>query len=162
MDKMKKLNIIKGVLIVILLTFVFGMYFGGRVEDRSIGDIEKEMLKSSDITYLHKGNQKDLLKYYELDYKDYEGYLLYKAHSPMAVEELLIVKAKSEEETGRVIKSMHKHISDQKNNFEGYGAEQISILNKNCVEIKGKYIILAVGKNASLWRDRFEDFVEKR
>lgn len=47
----------------------------------------------SDITSLNKEARSDLKHYYQTDDRNIDGYFFYKAASPMAVEEICIMKA---------------------------------------------------------------------
>ena len=55
--------------------------------------IAQTMEQDSDITSLNKEARSDLKHYYQTDDRNIDGYFFYKAASPMAVEEICIMKA---------------------------------------------------------------------
>ena len=123
-------------------------------------NLPEQILKEDpDLVLLQKKNGIDLKRYMGLDEAAYDGVLYYKAESPMAVEELLIIKAKDQDQAADLEESMEEHIKSQKKSFEGYGAEQTALLNEAIVETKGNYGLMAVGEKAGAWKERFNDFI---
>ena len=75
-----------------------------------------------------KGSERELKRYYKLNAKDFEDVMLYYTNQTMGVEELLLVKAKSEADVRMVEDAVKERLDIQINNFEGYGAGQVKLL----------------------------------
>lgn len=79
----------------------------------------------------------------------------------MEVDELLVVKMKSTDQTETVESAVEKRVEQQKESFEGYGAEQTALLSNHVLEIKGQYVFFGVSKNAQLWESEFIQAIKK-
>ena len=102
-----------------------------------------------------KEERTDLKHYYQVDERDIDGYFFYKAASPMAVEEICIMKAKNSGQAATLLESAQSHLSSQKNVFEGYGTDQMALLNNALVGKKGNYVYYMCGADAASWRSAF-------
>ena len=149
------LTVIKAALIVFLIVFLILLMTRESVKDVSVKKIGEEMSSIKSVAALNKGTDKTLLRYYDLTGDDYEGYVLYKSGSPMAVDELLIIKVKDETQLASVESAMRRRVRSQKSSFEGYGTAQIALLNARVMDTEGKYVFLAVSKDAEKWKTAF-------
>ncbi|MEG0292437.1 MAG: DUF4358 domain-containing protein [Anaerovoracaceae bacterium] len=161
MNDIKKLNIIKVILLILLVGFIFFICADKDIADKNIREIQGEMGRDNIISSLESCNDRDLLKYYGIPSGNVDGYLFKKAKSPMAVDELLILKLREENQSGAMLDCVYKRIEDQKNNFDGYGVRQTELLSMCKVFAKGKYVFFAVGESADKWEERFNEFMEK-
>ena len=71
-----------------------------------------------------------------------------KAASPMAVEEVFVVKAASAADAESFLEAAQTHLENQKNVFEGYGTDQMALLGDAAVEKRGRYVWYFCGANA--------------
>ena len=93
----------------------------GWAKDVPIEEIASKMEQDKTITSLEKCGARQLRRFYGLEAGNLEGYVFYKAESPMSVDEFLVVKAESPKEAEDVLDSAEKHLEEQKKSFEGYG-----------------------------------------
>ena len=106
--------------------------------------IAQTMEQNSDITSLNKEARSDLKHYYQTDDRNIDGYFFYKAASPMAVEEICIMRPLTIPRQILCLKMQNAHLSGQKQVFEGYGTDQMALLNNAVVGKKRKLCILYV------------------
>ena len=66
----------------------------------------------------------------------------------MAVEELLLVECASSEQAGQVRLAAEKRAETQKNNFEGYGPEQVQLLDNCVIQEEDPYVLFVVSERA--------------
>lgn len=147
--------IIKVLFSVALLGYVIALCLSDSARDVPMKDITSAMTDKADLTGLNECGKTELIRFYGLQEKNLKGFFFYKAPSPMAVDEILIVKCNSKEEARQVLESMQSRLDSQKNIFEGYGTDQIALLNEAVVASKGNYAFYMCGKNVSKWRDLF-------
>ncbi|MEG1715174.1 MAG: DUF4358 domain-containing protein [Lachnospiraceae bacterium] len=117
--------------------------------------VSKAVEKKADLKVMDKAEIRELRKYYGLNAKDYDGTLFYHSKSSMGVEELLLIKVKNNSQTEAVEKAIEQRVDAQKKNFEGYGVEQMKLLNDAVWEIRGNYIFLSIAKNAETVQKTF-------
>ena len=104
---------------------------------------------------LNKEARSDLKHYYQTDDRNIDGYFFYKAASPMAVEEICIMKATDNTQANTLLENANAHLSGQKQVFEGYGTDQMALLNNAVVGKKGNYVYYMCGADAQNWRTAF-------
>ncbi len=105
-----------------------------------------------------KADERMLRRLYGLNPSDYAEIVLYYPASNMGVEELLLVKLKDTAQAETIEAAIAARLAAQKQSFDGYGVEQTALLNNNAVtEVRGNYILFAVGVNAQAIRQAFLD-----
>lgn len=73
----------------------------------------------------------------------------------MAVEELLLAECVSEAQAEQVREALEARRSTQIQNFEGYGPEQVRLLEDSIVEVRGVYVLFVVSEQAREVKDAF-------
>ena len=146
---------IKASLVILLVVYLTLLYTADNAKNIPIEQITASMESDETITSLNKEERTDLKHYYQVDERDIDGYFFYKAASPMAVEEICIMKAKNSGQAATLLESAQSHLSSQKNVFEGYGTDQMALLNNALVGKKGNYVYYMCGADAASWRSAF-------
>ena len=153
------LMIAKAALIVFLVIFLILLLTRESVQDVSMDKIGEKMGSIKSVAALHKGTDKNLLRYYDLTGDDYDGYVMYKSGSPMSVDELLIIKTKDDSQRSAVESAMRRHVRTQMKSFEGYGTAQIALLKAKILDAEGPYVFLAVSDDAEKWKKAFDEII---
>ena len=65
------------------------------------------------------------------------------------------MKAKNSGQAATLLESAQSHLSSQKNVFEGYGTDQMALLNNAAVGKKGNYVYYMCGADAHSWQHAF-------
>lgn len=159
MDRM--MTILKILMLCFLFGFLFYLNTKDNTADKPISEISKQLEKGKEVNTLVKGDANSLKRYYNLNANDYDGFLLWTSENPMDVDEMIVIKAKSDEQVDALEESIETRIKTQRQNFEGYGAEQTALLEESIVDIKGKYIFFAVSQNASSWEKIFLESIKR-
>ncbi len=157
----QKMTILKIFMICFLFGFLFYINSRDNTADKTADEIAKQLQTGKNVDTLVKGDANSLKRYYNLSANDYDGFALWTSENPMDVDEMIIIKAKSDEQVDSLEESMQTRISTQKKNFEGYGAEQTALLGESIVDVKGKYVFFAVSKNAPSWESIFLESVKR-
>ena len=93
---------------------------------------------------------------YGLDRSSYQGASLYYPASNMGAEELLLIQMKDAAQQETIEEAIRNRIKTQKKSFDGYGVRQFDLLENHCVvEVRGNYVLFAVGENAEDIRSAF-------
>ena len=135
---------IKGAFVLFLIAYLTVLYTSDSAKNVPMEQIAQTMEQDSDITSLNKEARSDLKHYYQTDDRNIDGYFFYKAASPMAVEEICIMKATDNTQANTLLENANAHLSGQKQVFEGYGTDQMALLNNAVVRKKRKLCILYV------------------
>ena len=152
--------IIKTAMVILLTAYLLTLYLSDSAANIPMENIAASMeAKCPDITSLGKCGRVDLKRFYQIEESAAEGYFFYKAPSPMAVEEILIIKASDKKQAEAFLESAQNHLSGEKKIFEGYGTDQMALLNEAIVESRGNYVYYMCGANAGAWRDAFLDLI---
>lgn len=154
MMKLQKYSVVKGILVLLLVIYLVGLCLSDSAKDLPMETITSSMSKAN-LSGLNECGKTELMRFYSLEEGNTEGYFFYKADSPMSVEELLIVKSASKSDAALILEQVQAHLDSQKNTFEGYGTDQMALLNEAIVETKGIYTYYMCGPHAASWRERF-------
>ena len=146
---------IKAGLVVLLVIYLAALYSSDNAKDISMEQIAQSMEADAAITTLNKEDSTSLKRYYQTEEPDINGFFFYKAASPMAVEEICIMKAKDRTQAQQLLENAQAHLSSQKHVFEGYGTDQMALLNNAVVGKKGNYVYYMCGADASSWQHAF-------
>lgn len=153
--KVNKSLFIKAGMVVFLSVYLLLLYTSDNARNVPMEEIASEMVADTSITTLDKRGRSDLKRYYSIDEGDVDGYLFYKAASPMSVDEVFIVKAYNKAQATSLLESAEAHLEAQKKVFEGYGTDQMALLNNAVVEKKGNYVCYICGSDASRLQAEF-------
>ena len=142
-------SIIKVSLILILTAYLCYLYSADYAKDIPIEKIAEAMEKEPSVTSLRKQGRTELRRFYQIDEKETNGCFYYKAASPMAVEEAVIIKAHDRKQADTFLEAAQSHLSSQKQVFEGYGTSQMALLNEAIAASHGNYVYYFCGADAS-------------
>ena len=150
---------VKSIMILFLIAYLSALYTSDNADNVPIERVTKVLKQSLGITSLNQEDRTDLKHYYQTDDRDLDGYFFYKAASPMAVEEICIMKAQNREQADSLLENARSHLSNQKQVFEGYGTDQMALLNNAVVGKKGNYVYYMCGADAQSWRSAFLELI---
>ena len=146
--KLDRINLLKYLMVVLLIIYVVFLVTQEGDNTVSVDTIEKNITKAVKLEGMKKGTTQDLKKYYSLNANDYEGISLYIPDDVMSVNEILVIKVKNESQIETVEKAVEIRVNTQEKNFEGYGVEQTKLIHAAIIETRGRYVLLAVSKDA--------------
>lgn len=86
---------IKGAMVLFLVIYLGTLYNSDNARNVPVEQIAQVLEQDQNITSLNQEGRTDLKHYYQTDDRDLDGYFFYKAASPMAVEEICIMKARN-------------------------------------------------------------------
>lgn len=111
--------------------------------------------QAMDTTGMRQADAQLLRRLYGLNGGELAGWALWTSEDNMAVEELLLAECVSEAQAEQVREALEARRSTQIQNFEGYGPEQVRLLEDSIVEVRGVYVLFVVSEQAREVKDAF-------
>ena len=117
--------------------------------------LREQAEQAMDLTGMRQADAQLLRRLYGLNGGGLAGWALWTSEDNMAVEELLLAECVSEAQAEQVREALEARRSTQIQNFEGYGPEQVRLLEDSIVEVRGVYVLFVVSEQAREVKDAF-------
>ena len=111
--------------------------------------------QAMDTTGMRQADAQLVRRLYGLNGGELAGWALWTSEDNMAVEELLLAECVSEAQAEQVREALEARRSTQIQNFEGYGPEQVRLLEDSIMEVRGVYVLFVVSEQAREVKDAF-------
>ena len=111
--------------------------------------LQADVEAAAEVSGLNQENAQLLRRFYGLNAGELVHWILYTAQDNMSVEELLLVECSSESQAEQVLEAARERKATQIKNFEGYGPEQVQLLNQSVLRSDGVYVLFAVSDQAA-------------
>lgn len=152
MAKRKKkydvLKIIRYGLLLILFIYIGILLLVQGDSSTPFKKVEKAVTKAASDKEMKKADARELKRLYGLNEKELEDVSLYYTQATMGVNEILLVRAEEEQDLDIVEDAVRMRKETQIENFEGYGAKQVKLLDESIVKKKGRYLLYVVSPKA--------------
>ncbi|MDO9491306.1 DUF4358 domain-containing protein [Acetobacterium sp.] len=154
---MKKFAVL--LFILILALPCFGCH---SAEQPPLSQVETDLLAASqNLSGMEKGDGKALKRYYGLNINDYQEALIYVPANYMDVSELLVIKVNDPAQLDLVEAAVDNRNAMQQESFDGYGPEQVALLDNYEFKIVGNTLFYCVSPDASTLKDTFVKSIKK-
>lgn len=138
-----------------LISLIF-MFRADPVSNADPAAVREAVTAQMDMTNVLEADNQMIRRLYGLDISAYAYCALYYPATNMGAEELLIVKLADTAQAEQVEAAIRSRLETQKTTFDGYGVEQYDLLtNHAVVELRGNYVLFAVGADSDRVRDAF-------
>ena len=117
--------------------------------------LREQAEQAMDLTGMRQADAQLLRRLYGLNGGELAGWALCTSQDNMAVEELLLAECVSEAQAEQVREALEARRSTQIQNFEGYGPEQVRLLEDSIMEVRGVYVLFVVSEQAREVKDAF-------
>ena len=117
--------------------------------------LREQAEQAMDTTGMRQADAQLLRRLYGLNGGELAGWALWTSEDNMAVEELLLAECVSEAQAEQVREALEARRSTQIQNFEGYGPEQVRLLEVSIMEVRGVYVLFVVSEQAREVKDAF-------
>ena len=125
---------IRAGMVIILLIYI-GLIFQSKGDsDTPFADVQKAVVDAADDKNMTLAGTQEIKRFYGINPKDYEDITLYYTND--------------ENETEAVEKAAEQRKKTQLDNFEGYGAEQVKLLDASIIKTKGTYVLFVISPKA--------------
>lgn len=147
------------ILIVIVLATFIGLFKLLQVKDVAIEQIKQDIVQATDVSAMEDDDGTRLKKLYGINKRDVEDFILYSPKSNMEANEILILKAKTEDELKELKDKINDRVNKQSDSFKNYNETQYEIISNYVLEQKNQYLILIISKDSqSIKRSIDESF----
>ena len=119
--------------------------------------MEQNILQAADLSTMQAADARTLKRLYGLDKGTYEEFVLYTSTDSMDVKEILLVKTENDSQADAVEQAITKRIEAQRQNFDGYGVEQMKLIGDAEPLVKGNYVFFAISPGAESMKKAFLD-----
>ena len=128
---------IRAGMVIILLIYI-GLIFQSKGDsDTPFADVQKAVVDAADDKNMTLAGTQEIKRFYGINPKDYEDITLYYTNETMG-----------ENEAEAVEKAAEQRKKTQLDNFEGYGAEQVKLLDASIIKTKGTYVLFVISPKA--------------
>ena len=135
-------------LALVLLVFLALDLKGDPLSDASLEDVTQAVVEAAGLQEKEPAANRLIRRFYGLNPHDYAGIVLYAPSDNMDVHELLIVKLADLSQSEAVEEAIEARLDTQLKSFEGYGPEQVALLNAHRLNVEGNFIFFMVGETA--------------
>ncbi len=146
------LNIIEAIVLAILVIFIVVMLTSNSSKDIAMDKIKETMSAQTGISELIEKDSAGTNTAFGMIPSEY---LYYASNAIMDVRELFVAKTSDDEEMEQIENAVAGRLQTQIENFTGYGADQVALLEQAVYGQKGDYYFYAVGENAQEWQEAF-------
>ena len=152
--KYAALQVAKLLLLAVLAVLLWGiLHADPQQADFSV--LREQAEQAMDLTGMRQADAQLLRRLYGLNGGELAGWALWTSEDNMAVEELLLAECVSEAQAEQVREALEARRDTQIQNFEGYGPEQVRLLEDSIVEVRGVYVLFVVSEQAREVKDAF-------
>lgn len=153
--------LLKILFIAVLAGFLFVVYKGAEDEDVDLAEIDAALKADTEFTAVLKDqSDRDLMQFIGLNAADYEQVLYYRNTQALAVDEVLVVKAKEGTSVDGVETAVRKRIESQITAYSGYAPEQVKMLKNAAVKKVGNYVIYCTADKADKYKEVVLDAIQ--
>lgn len=147
--------VVKVILVAVLLFILAAFCSLQDAKDVPLSQIDKALQKETRIEQMENCNERQLMQFIGIDASVYDSFIYYKSKKALGVEELLIVKANDKGDLDSALDAVESRIDNQIKTFEGYGQEQVALLNKAIVTQRGDYLFYCVDNSPEKYEEVF-------
>ena len=148
------LKLAKALLAALLVVMLAAMIHGSTWK-ADFEELEERVETGLNLSGMQKGDEQLLRRLYGLNAGELKHWVLYTAQDNMDVEELLLVEAAEEGQVSQIRQAIEKRVETQKNNFEGYGPEQLKLIEGYVLWESDPYLLFVISENAEAAKSGF-------
>lgn len=148
---MKKTNpiypVLEGILLCCFGFFLYTLLHQTPVTTKTIEELQTAVVTAMPDENVQDAGTQDIKRVFGLESTEFDGVVYRKPILEMDVCELLLVKLKDSSQTEAVEAAVQNRLAIQKNNFDGYGTNQTSLLENAIVHTEGGCVLYVVSAN---------------
>lgn len=151
------MGILKYMLLAALFLFIAILLQDDKISTASMDEVEGKVMKAVSWEGAVQADNRTVKRIYGINANDYEDVRLYVSDSNMKVEELLLVRLRSTDQSEEIEQAVQSRVDSQLESFEGYGPEQCELLDSHVLDVRGNYILFVVNTKAKAADKAFQN-----
>lgn len=144
------------ILATIVLAVFVGLYKVLEVKEPDMEVLKEKILNTVDLTSMDEGDGQRLRKLYYIGKNEIEDFIFLAPKTNMDANEVLVLKAKSQEGMDELIEKVSGRIEKAEKSFESYRPDQYELIKDRILEVRGRYLILVISKDAKEIKDAID------
>lgn len=124
-------------IVIIFSTFLISC---SNYKDINLSLVDSKITENINMETFSKGTSKELRRYFNLKATDFSEFILYTPAYTMDVNEILILKLKSDANIDVIQDLIDSRVTKQIETFASYGPNQCAMLNDYTLKVKGDYL----------------------
>ena len=148
---MKKVIAIELLFLLLLAALLFLLLSEPELKDVPLSEIEEEFLLREDASDMEKYGAMRLRRNFSLDETDFSEVVYYGQSDTMSVNVFLLIKLQDASQREAVKRAFDAYLSQQIQNFEGYGEHQTELLKKAETYESDLYMGLFISEAPKEW-----------
>lgn len=153
--RQKKIETMKYVMLFLFVVYIVLLLLYSSGSTKDFDKVAKKFESEMNSETLRKQSTQAVKRYYGLNSADFEGVLLYTSRDSISAEEILIVKAKTDRQIQGVRDAIWNRIESRKDSFENIAPDQLKVLDKAQITVRGRYVFFVVSKDAKKYSTLF-------
>ena len=133
--------------VLVVLVFVLSLTGQDKQSNAEFTDVSAAVIETLDLSEMQEADNQMIKRLYGLTPSDYAGICVWYPPTNMGAEEVLIVQLNDMSQQEAVAAAAQARLDTQMNTFEGYGVEQVALLEKAVIEVRGNYILFVCNDN---------------
>lgn len=148
-------EILKYLMSFAVLVYVVLLLIYSSGSTKAFDEVAENIKAGMNTERLVRQNAQALKRYYRANSADYEGVLFYTSRDSISAEEILLVKAKNDRQVQFLKDAIQKRLENRKDIFENMAPEQVRLLDRAQILVRGRFVFLVVSQDAKEYVDLF-------
>jgi hypothetical protein len=158
---MKKVIMAQVGAVLLLVLIIVLLLWQKEPADISLDVVEEQMGFDTSSYAMEKAGTMRLKRAFGINGADYDEVLYYTPSNTMSVEEFLMIKVENEGQLESIRNAMESRLETQQKAFDGYGTDQMALLEDAVIYQTGPYICFLVSEDANQWRDTIKTILKE-
>lgn len=143
----------------VLAAFLIFVYWTESAKDVPMKHIENALLSNKYVKEMTVQTPRELERYMQISASNYDGFFYARSVDNLAVDEVLVIKVKSNDQLNQLKDAVDNRITQQITNYQGYAPKQVSMLKNAKTFTKGNYIFYCVSRKPDSISEDFTDVI---
>jgi hypothetical protein len=158
---MKKVIMAQAGAVLLLVLVIVLLLWQKEPADLSLDVVEEQMNFASSSYAMEQAGAMRLKRAFGLNAAEYSEVLYYTPSNTMSVDEFLMIKVQDESQLETIRSAMENRLDAQQKAFDGYGTDQMALLDQAVIYQTGPYICFLVSEDAKQWRDTIKTILKE-
>lgn len=141
----------------ILLTLIYIIFLltGMSGSNKPFEDVAAPLQRALENTELIEVNGQGFRHTYGINPAELAGVMMFASEFRLSAEEVLLIEARDSEQVSELLQRIEEQLQDKRNRFGNHAPEEIHYIDNAQLTVRGNHIFLAIGPQATEFRQIF-------